>query len=63
VVRPGTPTPVLGELYTLRSDLTIVKVSNRGVVRVAGVEVGHQGCHILRSCEHPVEHVPHEDEA
>lgn len=49
--------------YTLRSDLTIVKVGDYGVVRVARVEVGHQGCHVLGGCEHPVQHVTREDEA
>lgn len=43
--------------------LTIVKVSNGGVVRVARVEVGHQRGHVLSGCEHPMGHIPGEDEA
>lgn len=48
---------------TLRSGLTIVKVSDCGIVRVARVEVGHQRGHVLSSSEHPMNHVTSEDEA
>lgn len=48
---------------TLRCGLTVVEVGDRGVVRVAWIEVGHQGGYVLSSCEHPMDHVAHEDEA
>lgn len=43
------------------AGLTVVQVLDGGVAGVAGVEVGHEGCDVLRGREHPVDDVPHED--
>lgn len=46
----------------LREVLTIIQVLHGGVAGVAGVEVGHERCDVLRGCQHAVDDVPHEDE-
>lgn len=60
----GSPTGAgLGAALVPGLWLTVVVVGHCGVVGIARVEVGHEGRNILRGCEHPVDHITHEEEA